>query len=161
MPVTITIRGTPIDFPSVGESPNWAESVIEFAQAVEQALEIAVGPFDVPPQVLDISAYNPGTDITIPNLSFSTTSVRAAFIKYAVYRTTDTNTAYEDGRLEIIFNPNGSVNSKWEVIREYGGDGSISFSITDAGQVKFSTVTLTGSNHSGRLTFVAQSLAQE
>ena len=37
MPI-ITIAGTPIDFPSSGREPNWADAVIQFAQATADTL---------------------------------------------------------------------------------------------------------------------------
>lgn len=159
---TITIQGTPIEFPNSSASPNWAEGVIAFAEAVESALTSAVGPYDVPPQVVTIDAYNPGTNVDIAALTFPTANVRAAFIRYSVFRTASspTTTAYEAGTLTLVYNPNGSTNSKWEVIRSYVGDGSITFSVSDTGQVSFSTTQIGTTSHTGKLSFVAQALQQ-
>lgn len=161
MSFPIVIQGTQIDFPSSADAPNWAPAVISFAQAVEAALNSAgVGAFDVPPQVLDISIYNPGTSVNINPLNFPITVVRAAFIRYAVFRTTSSNTAYEVGELEIIYNPNGPSGNLWEVGRQYVGNGLITFYVTDAGQVQFTTSTLAGTGHEGKISFTAQTLTQ-
>lgn len=157
---TITIQGTVIEFPESAQSPNWAEPVIQFAEAVELALASVVGPYDVPAQVLNIDAYNPGTDIDITALNFPATEVRSAFIRYALYRETSVTSAYEAGEITIVYNPNGPVNQKWELGRRGLGDGSIDFSISDVGQISFTTGTLAGINHTGNLTFVAQSVLQ-
>lgn len=159
----LTINGTIIEFPNSAQSPNWAPAVIQFAQAVEGALAIAIGTYDVAPQAFTIDPYNPGTDIDIPNLSFPVNDVRAVFIRYSVYRTTDSNTAYEAGDIIAMYNPNNPVNSKWALSRgnRTGGDGQISFSVTDNGQFRFSTTALAGSNHAGKLVFDARSLEQE
>ena len=160
MPV-ITILGQAIDFPDSAQQPNWAPAVIEFAQAVEDALNAAgVGTFDVPPQVLTIDAYNPGINVNINALAFPTSAVRGAFIRYAVFRTTSTANAYEIGTLNIVYNPNNPVGDKWEITREFTGDGQITFDITDDGQITFSTLTLSGINHQGKISFSAQSLLQ-
>ena len=159
MPI-ITIQGTPIEIPSSGESPNWAPGIIEAFQAIETALNSAIGPYDVASQILTIDAHNPGTDIEITNLSFPTSSIQGAFIRYSVIRTTTTDTAYETGDITITYNPNGAVNQKWEIAREYIGDGKISFTITDIGQVKFSTTAMGGLSHSGKLIFSAQAQAK-
>lgn len=156
----IQIQGTVIDFPDTAQSPDWSEAVIQFAVAVENALASIVGAFDVAPQVLIIDAYNPGTNVDIPNLSFPTSSVRSAFIRYSVFRTTTLETAYESGELQIVYNPNGPVNNKWEYAQSKISDGKISFTITDTGQVRFSTTSMSGSNHAGNLTYVAQSILQ-
>lgn len=60
----------------------------------------------------------------------------------------------------VVYNPNNPVNNKWEIIREYAGDGKITFSITDVGQVQFSTTTLAGTGHVGKIGFAAQTLNQ-
>lgn len=160
----INIQGTVIQFPDSATNPNWAPAVDQFAKSVEQALAAIVGPFDVAPQALIIDAYNPGTNIPIAALSFPTATVRSAFIRYAVFRTTTTDLAGEAGEISIFYNPNGPVNNKWEISQVItsgiSGNGRISFSITDVGQVEFSTDALSGSNHSGKLTFVAQSILQ-
>lgn len=156
----ITIQGTIINFPDSAESPNWSNGIVEFAQAVEDALSGVVGPADVGAQVLNIDAYNPGTSVNIENLSFPISTVRAIFIRYAVYRTTDSNTVYEAGNIMSVYNGNGSIGSKWETVRDSVGDGKISFYVTDTGTVQFSTTAIAGLNHEGRLTFVAQAALQ-
>lgn len=158
----ISIQNTIIDFPESAQSPNWSESLIQFATAVELALASVVGPYDVPSQILNIDAYNPGTNVEITALNFPSSEVRAAFIRYAVYRETSVTSTYEAGTLDIAYNPNGPVNNKWEIVRESGagGDGQIEFIISDVGQMYFTTTTLSGINHVGNLTFVAQSVLQ-
>lgn len=160
MSIQITIQGTPITFPSAGGSPQWAEAVDKFAQAVEGALNSVVGAFDVAPQALIIDAYNPGTNINIAALSFPTASVRSAFIRYAVFRSTNSTSVYESGELEIVYNPNGPTNNKWEIAQKLVGDGQILFNVTDTGQVQFSTTSISGGSHVGKLTFVAQAVLQ-
>ena len=160
MSIQIVIQGTPITFPSAGGSPQWAEAVDQFAKAVEGALNTVVGAFDVAPQALIIDAYNPGTNIDIAALSFPTASVRSAFIRYAVFRSTNSTSVYESGSLEIVYNPNGPVGNKWETAQQLVGDGKITFYVTDTGQVQFSTTVIAGSGHTGKLTFVAQSILQ-
>lgn len=160
MSVIITISGTPINFPSSGESPNWAPAVIQFAQLVAQALSGLIGPFDVAPQTLDISGNNPGTNVSIPNLAFSTVSVRAAFIRYAVYRNTTSTTVVEQGNILVAYNPTNPTGNLWEINQDKIGDAQISFSITDTGQVEFTTSTLAGSNHVGSIFYSAQAMLQ-
>lgn len=160
MAITITIQGTPIEIPSSGESPNWSSGIIEAFQVIESALNSAVGTFDVPPQVFNGDAYNPGTGISLPNLSFSTSDVRSADISYAVYRETSSTNAAESGSINVVYNPNNSVGNKWEIQRDYVGDGQITFTISDAGQVSFTTTTLAGINHTMRISYSAKALEQ-
>lgn len=159
MPI-IQIGTTVIQFPDSGTSPNWAQALIDFATAVQDTLSGLAGPADVFPQIFVIDNFNPGTAVNIPNLTFSTTVVRAAFIRYAVYRTTTTANASEVGTINIVYNPNNPVGNKWEYDRQYAANGQISFTITDTGQVQLNTIALAGLNHTGKLVYSAQAFLQ-
>ena len=156
----INIQGTIIDFPDSAQSPNWAAPVIQFALAVEAALATVVGPFDIAPQVYTMTS-NVNTNVSLPGLAFPTSDVRGATIDYTVFRTTNTNVAYEKGTLEIVYNPQGPVNNKWEISREFTGDGLITFSILDTGQVQFTSASLAGTNHQGVISYLAKAILQD
>lgn len=158
----IIIGSTVIDFPDSGESPNWAEAIIQFAQAVEGQLALAGARYDVAPQAFTLDPYNSSSNIDITPLSFPISAVRAVFIRYSVYRTTDSANAYEAGDLIAMYNPNNSVGLKWALSQGNvtGGGAQISFNVTDNGQFQFSTTALSGSNHAGKLVFEARSLEQ-
>lgn len=159
MPV-IQIGTTVIQFPDSGTSPNWAQPIIDFATAVQNTLSGLAGPADVFPQIFTIDNFNPGTAVNIPNLTFSTTIVRAAFIRYTVYRTTSSTNANEAGVLIITYNPANPTGNKWEYDRNYVGNGQITFTVTDTGQVQLNTIALAGLNHTGVITYAAQALLQ-
>lgn len=160
---TIVIGSEVIEFPNSATDPNWAPEVIRFAQAVESALSGVVGPFDVPPSSLNIDSdtYNPtAAPFDIPNLSFSIAAVRGAFIRIAVGRTTDTNSAYELTDIMIMYNPGNAPGSKWELARSTVGNAQIDFFISDNGQVSFTTTAIPGTagTHQGLITYNAQAL---
>ena len=156
---TITVGSTVIDFPDSGSSPSWAPAVIAFAQAVSANLNAVAGAFDIPPQSQELTVMSE-TDSNILNLVFPTNSVRAAFIRYSVYRQTTTTKVTETGVITVVYNPDGPVNNKWEISPDFNGDASISFSITDTGQVRFSTTALGGTFQNGKIYFAAQSMLQ-
>lgn len=161
MPV-ITIGSTVIDAPDSGASPNWAPAIIQFMEAVALQLSITTGTYDVPAQVFSLDPYNSATNVDISGLAFPTDAVRAVFIKYAVYRTTDSENAYEAGDMIAMYNPNNSVGQKWALSRGNitGSGGLIEFNVTDTGQFQFSTTPLSGTGHSGKLTFDGRALEQ-
>lgn len=161
MPIPITIGSTVIQFPVSADSPNWAPAVTQFAESVADALSSVIGVFDVPPQTFVIDSYNPGTNIVIPNFSFSTSAVRGVFIKYTVYRTTSAITVAQGGYLEFLYNNTSPANTMWQRAHQYSGDASITFTMTDAGVLEFSTTILSGINHSGQITLEATALLQE
>lgn len=157
----IVINGTTIAYPNTGAAPVNSEAQIQFAQAVEAALSGIVGTGDVSKQSFTLdSSHNPGTNVSLTGLSFSSSLVRAGFVRYSVFRSTTTATAVEAGEMLVIYNPNGTSGMKWEVVRDYVADGSITFSIDDAGQFSFSTSAIAGASHTGKISFVAQALLQ-
>jgi hypothetical protein len=159
---TLTINGTVIDFPDSSASPNWAPAIIAFAEAVEGALALSGGTYDVTPQSFTIDSYNAASNIDIPALAFPTSAVRSAFIRYSVYRSTDSNSAYEAGDMIIVYNANNSSGHKWALSQGNitGSGAQITFNVTDAGQIQFSTTSISGSNHVGKIGFEARSLEQ-
>lgn len=157
---TIQISGSPIQFPDDGNSPDWAPPIIAFAEATAEALSGVVGIADVAPQVFVIDPYNPGSNIPLPGLSFSTTIVRGAFIPYAIDRATTTQEVSEVGELSIVYNSTNSTGFKWTMTRTANGDASVTFAISDQGQVSISTTALTGLSHTGKITFSATAVLQ-
>lgn len=166
MSIPITIAGTTVNFPSSGQDPNWSPAVIEFAQLVEQALSIAVGPYDVAPQQYDIIS-DANTNVDLPNLSFPTSNVHGAVIRYSVLRTYgNIDPVSETGVLIINYNSSAPVSGKWQISREFvGGNSSndgqgarVTFAISDVGQISFSSTPLGGSTPAGNIIYTAQAL---
>lgn len=101
---------------------------------------------------------NLNTNVNIPSFQFPPSEVKGAFVNYTIARVTSTASGYETGKLMLSYNPDNPTNNKWEIQREYIGEASVTFTITDAGQVRFSSTSLSGINHEGTITFTAQSL---
>ena len=160
MSFNVTIQGTTIPVASSGESPNWASGIVSVIQAIANALSSVIGPYDISTQSFDISSYNSVSNQNITGLVFSTAVVRSALIRYTVYRNTNSTTVAETGLMEVVYNPGNSSGHKWELMREYTGNASITFNITDTGQVQFTTTSISGTGHSGKISFSAQAIAQ-
>jgi len=157
----LLIKGTIINFPESAASPNWAPAVIQTVEALTEAVNSISATYDVAPQAQNIDANNSATDVELNNLSFPSADVRAATVFYSVYRKTqdsgppDGQEVSESGQLEIVYNQSNPVNQKWEMSRVFQGEGYISFSITDQGQITFTTTALSGINHTGIITYRA------
>lgn len=161
MPVTLTVGNTVIDFPTSGEAPNYAPPIVQFAEAVAGVINQFAGPFDVSPQVINIDTSNPGVSNTdIDQLNFPTTQVRAAFIRYAIYRNTSTTTLSEAGNIVIVYNPTNPVGNKWEITQTAVGDAQFLFNITDTGLFQYTASTIGGTGYTARLSISAQALLQ-
>lgn len=98
-----------------------------------------------------IDASNPGSgDITA--LLFSVSTTRSAQIKYTVFRSTSTNTAYETGNMIVTYSSANGVGNLFELTQERQGDALINFNVTDAGQVQYTCSTVAGTSHVGKIT---------
>jgi hypothetical protein len=126
--------------------------MVAFADAVADAVNSFTGAFDVAPQAINIDANNPSSNVDIDALLFPPSEVQAVSIFYSVFRETDTENASEAGNLEATYNPDAGT---WELTRTGTGDGKISFDITNLGQIRFTTEAITGSNHTGYISFRA------
>ncbi len=158
----VTINGTVVSLPASSASPNWAPAILQAFTLIEAALNGVSGTFDIAPQVLDISAFDVVTDQNVTGLSFSTTAVRSAVITYYVYRTSNTPaSAAESGEIFIDYNAARSSNQKWAFQQECVGNANVTLSITDAGQVQFTTTTIGGAAHEGFIGFFAKTIEQE
>lgn len=160
----ITIKGTEINLPASGASPNWAPAIIEAFEALADAVNSISATFDVAPQAQNIDANNSSTNVDLNNLNFPSSEVRAATIYYTVFRMTedsgppDAQEVTEAGTLEVSYNDSRPVTQKWEMTRSGQGIGYIDFNITDLGQIQFSTTPLSGINHTGIVSYRAISI---
>lgn len=80
-----------------------------------------------------------------------------ADISYNVYRTTDSAEINESGTITIQYY---STSGTWDLGQDYIGDASTIFSITNAGQVQYTSSNLAGLNYEGTITFRAKTLDQ-
>ena len=162
----ITVKGTTFEFPNSSAAANWSPAVIETIQAIADAVNIFTGTFDVAPQTISIDTYNPGVNIAVDNLIFPPTDVRAVSVFYTVHRKTDNSTLIstdgveiaETGTLELVYNNARSSGTKWEISRMGEGDAFVSFSVSDLGQILFTTENVSGINHTGILSYRALSI---
>lgn len=167
MAITITIKGTPIEFPESGSSPNWSPAVIEAVQVLADAVNAVTGTYDIQPQVQNIDANNSSNNVDITNLVFPSSEVRSATIFYSVHRQTadsgagDAQEVAEGGQLVIVYNGSNTTNNKWEISQYKAGEAQITFTCTDLGQLQFSTTALTGIEHTGTLSFRAIAVLNE
>lgn len=159
MPVLV-VQGQVIDLGNSGSDPNWAPALIAFCTAVAAALQGVAGDFDVSPQIFTLDAYNPGVNVAIPLLNFPVSNVLSVQISYSVVRTTTTTNVTDAGVLTMVYNATNPVNAKWELNRTGNTDGGagITFSVTDAGIVQFTTTTLGGLSHQGKLCYSGKAL---
>jgi len=160
MSTKITIQNTQIDFPTSGESPNWGPAIVQFALAVENALNATIGPYDVAPQIQVIDS-NSVSNLPITNLTFPPVDVSQVVIDYSVQR------KITDGGVDKIYTEGGILtctyrpeNSMWDWTQSKTGSASCEFNIQQSGQVEITFHPLTGDSatHTGMVSFRARAL---
>lgn len=95
---------------------------------------------------------NQTTPIDVQDLIFDGTKIRSATVKYTIYRKTDTQEVAQIGDFKVIYK---SVEGSWSLGADnfHGDDAGISFTITNSGQVQYTSTDLTGANYSGVLDY--------
>lgn len=156
MSVKLIIKGTVINIPSSGASPNWSPAIIEAFKALSEAVNSVTGTYDVSPQTQEIE-NNVSINVELDNLNFPPADVRAATVFYTVNRKTTAGEFTEAGTLEISYNESRATN-KWEVVRTGQGDASITFNVSDLGQIRFTTSEIPGDTHIGIVSYRAISI---
>lgn len=94
----------------------------------------------------------------VTGLSFTAASYRSAEVEYEISRKTDTASSEvrSIGTLRLAYR---AQSSAWEILGENssGDETGVTFSITAAGQVQYSSTNISGSNYAGTLKFRARS----
>lgn len=161
MSIPITIGNQVINFPSSGESPNWAPALIDFAEAVSLQLISIASPFDISPRA-QILTSDANINLNIDQVIFPSGSVRGFSFNYAIYRTNGVISLAETGFVNGVFD---TLSSIWTLEHEFSGprqsDGSVYHSFTMSGdQMQLSTVAIGGSYDStnSKISYAARTI---
>jgi hypothetical protein len=159
MSISLTIQGVTYSYPESGTDPNWGEDTAAWASAVTSALNSLLGSGDILLTTATI-ANNQSTSADVTGMLFDPTSVRAANISYTIYRVTNSVTSgnAESGIIYITYDNNASSGNKWILSQQINGSSGVTFSITDLGQVQYTSSNISGTGYSGTIKFSAKSL---
>jgi hypothetical protein len=64
----------------------------------------------------------------------------------------------QTGQLIINYNSSFPTNQKWAISNDFVGNAEITFSVTDVGQLQFSTVLMSGPNYTGSVIYQAKAI---
>lgn len=161
MSIQLVINGTSYNYPIDGENPNWSEAT-DWAEAVTTALGTLLAPGDILETTFTIN-NNVAVLTNINGLLFDPGTVRAANIDYAIYRTSSTNPSgqAENGTIFLVFDDSATAGSKWQLSqRSEGTNAGVSFSITDGGQVQYTSNDIGSTGYVGSIKFRARTLSK-
>lgn len=159
MAITLTVNNKDFSYPQVSEEPGWGEDATGWAQEVTEVLESLAGPNDILQTTFTIN-NNISLATDIAGLLFNTAQVRAAFISYSLYRTTgspsgSTAELAESGIITIVYK---SFAATWNLTQVSNGNAGVSFSVTNTGQVQYTSTNVAGTNYAGIMRFEADTL---
>lgn len=155
----LTIGNRTFQYPDVGTEAGWGEDATGWAEAVTELLASLSTPGDILPASFAIQ-NNVNVATNISGLFFNSGIVRAANVNYAVYRVSDSspNGVAESGVLLIDLNETAPIGQKWQLSQIKNGNGGINFSITDSGQVQYTSTDVGAVNYQGNIKFSAKVL---
>ena len=160
MSVTLTVNNTPFAYPSSGDEPGWGGQATGWAEEVTLVLGNLLGPSDILETAFNI-ANNQTTVTDVTGLTFDSGSVRSSVVQYSVYRISDSNPSgnAETGEMHLIYD--GSAATPWSIaIGGVVGNAGINFSITNTGQVQYTSTDIGSSNYQGLIKFNAKAISQ-
>lgn len=157
--ITVTVQGTQYQIPIADANPPYGEQLQDYLVAIATALGSIVGPADISETTATV-ANNQTSASNIVGLSFDPSTVRAAFIDYAIYRMTGSSVLKEAGELVVLYDAAASVNNKWTFTRDSNNDAGVVFTITDGGQLQYASSNMSGSGYVGKVIFRARGILQ-
>ena len=152
MSKSFVINNITYTFPEQGQEPPWGEDVVDWAEAVTDALSGVSSTGDILTTSVSLSD-NVSSVTNIVCFSFDSATLQGAIAEYSVYRTDGTTGYVETGHMFFSYNAKATT---W-YLAQTGvgvGDTGITFSVTTSGQVQYTSTSL-GGTHSCKLVFRA------
>jgi hypothetical protein len=157
----LTVGNQIFSYPNPGEEAGWGEDATGWASAVTEALNALIASGDILPTTL-VLQNNQASFVDVTGLFFNASTIRAANINYAIYRVSNTTNPglAESGLLMLDLNDTAPVGSKWTLIQIKNGDGGVAFSVTDGGQVQYTSTDIGLTGYTGVINFSAKVLTK-
>lgn len=156
MAKTVTVNNTTQRIPEKNDT-NWGEYTTDLLEAIVTQVTGLLGDADIAETSATIN--NGATaNTSVLGLTFDTGSVRGAVIDYAVYRSAASGVKKETGTLHLTYDSTASVGEKWGMAQQTNDDSGITFNVSDAGQVQYTSDTIAGTGYTGKMIFRARGI---
>ena len=94
----------------------------------------------------------------VTGLVFAAASYRGAIVKYTLYRKSDTEEFARCGTLHLVYKTTANT---WELEDSGAGDAGVTFTVTAAGQVQYTSSNMSNSGYAGYMRFKAETISKE
>lgn len=155
MAKTLQIGSKVFEYPETGDKPGWGEEATAWAEAVTESIGNVQGVNDILITSANLN-NNQAVAANINNFVFNTAQVQGVSSEFLIIRTYDAGASVVTESGTIYGNYNGS---EFFITVESVGDAGIVFSITNTGQIQYTSSNLT--NHvSSVIRFRARTIDQ-
>jgi hypothetical protein len=158
MSTNLVVNNNTFPYPESGDSPGWGESATDWASEVTYVLGRLHNTNDILETNFAMPASGSGD---VDGLYFDPSQVRSFTVDYYCYRvsTVTPEEVSETGFLCGVYN---TVANNWSFGPQNIGDAKVTFSITNAGQVQYSALPLTGTYDvvNSKMKFSAKTILQ-
>lgn len=150
----VNVNGKVFNVPDTGREPNWSSDLVKWIREVSTVLESFFGLGTIT-ETQSILENNISVAKNVAGLTFNPTLTKTATIEYRIYRKTDSSSELSEKGVMTVFYSEVDPLNKWRLVRELtsGGPALIYFDIDNAGQIKYTSSNLTGSNYDGYVRF--------
>lgn len=156
MSTQVVINGTTYSVPAQSQSPPWGEDLSELLLAMVSVVNSTSGSADILLTSFNV-ANNVSVAANVTGATWDTSQVRSFIMQYSIYRST---TTVEESQVGTLYGTYKSALGSWDLSETFGGSSGIVFSITSAGQLKYTSTNLGGTGYSGKLKFKAVAFLQ-
>lgn len=156
MSIPVTINGTIYQIPEQGQSPPWGDDLTPLLQAIVEVINSTSGSSDILITSFNL-ANNVSSAANVNGLVFDTSQVRSAIVSYSISRSTSLSEFSEAGQIYVTYS---NTLGSWEISQDFAGTSGISFSITNGGQIQYTSTNMSGTSYVGKLKFKAQAFLQ-
>lgn len=158
MSIELTILGNTYEYPSAGQDPNWSGDATDWAEAVTDVINSLLGAGDILKASTTID--NNISSTIISGMIFNPITIRAANINYSIYRESNSTTSgySETGTIYLTYDTAAAPGSRWLLGQNSIGTSGVIFSVTDLGQVYYTSNDIGAAGYSGVIKFSARTL---
>lgn len=153
---SITISGTTYSLPDQGDPGPWGDDLSDLIEALAEVANTFSGTGDILNTTFTV-ANNQSSAANVAGLSFDTGTVRSAIVTYSVYRSTTLSEKGEAGFLLLTYM---STAANWVITRYSNDDSGLVFTVTDGGQVQYTSDNMSGASYTGTMRFSAKAYIQ-
>lgn len=156
MSKSVTISGTTYTLATQGTNPPWGKDLSDLIEALVTVVGTLSGTGDILTTNFTV-ANNQSSAANVTGLSFDTGTIRSAIVQYSIYRSTNSAEKGECGLLLLTYLGTAGV---WTLSRYSNDDSGVVFTVTNAGQLQYTSDSMSGTGYAGLMKFSAKAFTQ-